>query len=256
MSQPGKVDRQPGYVLHTQAYRETSLLVDVLTRDHGRLVLVARGARRPKAELRGVLLPFHPLLLAWFGKGEVRTLHSADWQGGLPQLSGRPLLCGFYFNELLMRLTAREDPLPALYPLYGEALQGLAGAADLGSVVRRFEMGLVRALGYSPLLSQDAAGRPIERGRHYFCRPGEAPDADASPAAVHGVWLSGATLQALADDDYTLASTQREARSLTRLLLAELLDGTPLMTPRLLEAGAGALSLTTGWPKAADPSTE
>ncbi|RBJ67219.1 DNA repair protein RecO, partial [Pseudomonas sp. MWU12-2534b] len=96
MSQPGRVDKQSAYILHTQPYRETSLLLEVLTRDHGRFSLVARGARRPRSDLRGVLLPFQPLTLSWFGKGELRTLHGADWDGGVRPLTGLPLVCGFY----------------------------------------------------------------------------------------------------------------------------------------------------------------
>ncbi|PIV91154.1 MAG: DNA repair protein RecO, partial [Gallionellales bacterium CG17_big_fil_post_rev_8_21_14_2_50_54_146] len=90
------------FVLHSHPYRETSLLLDVFSRQHGRLAVVARGARRPHSALRGVLMSFQPVSLSWFGKGEVRTLHSAEWQGGQPYLQGTALMCGFYLNELLI----------------------------------------------------------------------------------------------------------------------------------------------------------
>ena len=98
------------FVLHSYPFRETSLILDVFSRSHGRLAMVARGARRPKSSLRGLLMNFQPLLLSWFGKGEVRTLHSAEWQGGQPYLQGTALMCGFYLNELLLNLLARDDP--------------------------------------------------------------------------------------------------------------------------------------------------
>ena len=94
--------QQPAFVLHSYPYRETSLLVEVFTRRHGRLVLVARGARRPRSAMRGSLLAFQPVLLAWSGRSEVRSLHSAEWRGGQPLLSGDALLCGFYLNELMI----------------------------------------------------------------------------------------------------------------------------------------------------------
>ncbi|MGL6072427.1 DNA repair protein RecO, partial [Craterilacuibacter sp.] len=135
--QPGKIDRQSGYILHAQAYRETSLLLDVLTCDYGRVAMVARGARRPRAELRGLLLPFQPLSLAWFGKNELRTLHRAEWQGGVRLLGGQALVCCFYLNELLVRLTTREDPSPATIAAYDHAVRSLAAGEAHGVVLRR-----------------------------------------------------------------------------------------------------------------------
>jgi len=104
MSERRPRDNQEAYVLHTYPYRETSLLLDVFTRAAGRVTLVARGARRPRSAMRGVLLSFQPVQLGWYGKGEVRTLTRAEWIGGQPLLQGEALLCGFYLNELLLRL--------------------------------------------------------------------------------------------------------------------------------------------------------
>ena len=160
-----KVDRQPAYVLHTQPYRETSLLVEVLSRDHGRFTLVARGARRPRSDLRGQLLPFQPLQLAWFGKGELRTLHTVDWRGGVPQFAGQRLVCGFYLNELLLRLSPRDDPSPELFQLYDRTVRGMARSDSLPDVLRRFELNLLTVLGYTPPCSEDAAGQPLAAGR-------------------------------------------------------------------------------------------
>ena len=108
-----RVIAQPGFVLHSYPYKETSLIVDVFARDYGRVPVVAKGAKRPHSKLRGVLQTFQPLQLAWTGKSEVRTLMSAEWVGGLGALEGDALLAGFYLNELLMRLVPREDPHPS-----------------------------------------------------------------------------------------------------------------------------------------------
>ena len=108
MSARQRIDQQPGFVLHSYPYRETSLIVEVFSRDHGRLGLVAKGARRPMSQLRGVLMAFQPLLIDWSGGGEMKTLVRAEWQGGQPLLGGQALLCAYYLNELLMRLLARN----------------------------------------------------------------------------------------------------------------------------------------------------
>src|SRR4051812_41282813 len=109
MKQPReRRDERPAFVLHTYPYRETSLIAEMLTADHGRVAMVARGAKRPRSELRGVLHSFQPLLLSWAGTGELKTLIRAEWQGGLPLVAGSALLCGFYLNELLLRLLPRE----------------------------------------------------------------------------------------------------------------------------------------------------
>src|SRR3977135_285512 len=124
---------RPGY-----SYRETSLLLEVFTRAFGRVSMVARGARSPRSPLRGVLLAFQPLALSWFGKGELRTLARAEWIGGQPLLHGEALMCGFYLNELLLRLLPREDPHDALFLRYWETLRELASHRGSGSAPRLF----------------------------------------------------------------------------------------------------------------------
>src|SRR3954447_15614048 len=109
MTNPARQESREAFVLHTYPYRETSLIVEAFTRSFGRVSLLARGARRPRSAMRGVLLAFQPLALSWFGKGELRTLARAEWVGGQPLLQGEALLCGFYLNELLLRLLPRED---------------------------------------------------------------------------------------------------------------------------------------------------
>ncbi|OWY40617.1 DNA repair protein RecO [Xenophilus sp. AP218F] len=236
MSQQGRVDRQAAFILHAQPYRETSLLVEALTRDHGRFSLVARGARRPRADLRGVLLPFQPLTLSWFGKGELRTLHTADWNGGVRPLSGLPLVCGFYLNELMMKLTARDDPEPRAFSVYDDAVRGLSRLGAQGAVLRRYELRLMQALGYAPSLLRDSQGEAIHPERGYWCRGASLPEPDEGQIVADGARLTGACLLAIEADDYALPATRQQARALTRLWLTHLLGREPLASRELLQA--------------------
>ncbi len=136
-----------GYVLHTTAWRETSLVAQVFTREHGCLALVAKGAKRPYSVLRPALSAFQPLHLSWSGSGEVKTMTRAE-SAGIHRLIGAPLMSAWYMNELLLRLLAREDAHPLLYDAYVEALAQLAGGQRAASALRRFEWILLRETGY------------------------------------------------------------------------------------------------------------
>jgi DNA repair protein RecO (recombination protein O) len=148
------------YVLHRYDWSESSLIVELFTRAQGRLVVVARGAKKPTSNFRPVLLPFQPLQ-ALLGKApadeqsELRLLRSAEWVGGTPLLGPAALLPGYYANELLMRLLARQDPHPQLFDAYANTLSALAetvGPSDDGVALRAFELVLLRALGWLPEL--------------------------------------------------------------------------------------------------------
>lgn len=156
-----RVEQQPGFLLHSYPWRETSFVVDVLSRDHGRIPLIAKGARRPRSVMRGLLLAFQPLELGWSGAGEMKTLIAVEWAGGLPLLSGSALMCGYYANELLVRLLPREDPHPGLFDAYAALLRALAHAQPQDLALRLFELALIRELGYAPTFEMDAAGEPV-----------------------------------------------------------------------------------------------
>src|SRR5438445_13110963 len=126
MAERTRQESREAFILHGYSYRETSLLLEVLTRAFGRVSMVARGARSPRSPLRGVLLAFQPLALSWFGKGELRTVARAEWVGGQPMLHGEALMCGVYLNELLLRLLPREDAPDALLSRYRETTRALA----------------------------------------------------------------------------------------------------------------------------------
>ncbi len=228
-----RADDEAGYVLHTYAYKETSLIVEALSRRFGRVALLAKGARRPRSAMRGVLLSFHPLRLSWSLSTELGNLIAAEWAGALAPLSGRGLMCGFYLNELMMRLLPRNDPHEALFDVYSAALSRLASDEAVASVLRSFEKRLLIELGYAPLLEQDAASRPIDPERQYVYEPERGP-VPVNGALSGALVVSGRTLLDVALDDYRRAETRDEARTLMRALIGERLNGQVLHTRAVL----------------------
>lgn len=234
-----RVDQQPAFVLHTYPWRETSLIVEIFARDHGRVALVAKGARRPMSALRGVLMAFQPLLIDWSGGGEVKTLVRAEWQGGLPLLTGRSLLCAYYLNELLVRLSAREDPHAALFADYSAALHGLARNRPLGPLLRRFELALLRELGYEVALRDDAAsGLPVDPAARYVYIIERGPvllaQVDADVQCDVPV-LGGQTLLDMAADTFDRPETALQSKQLLRMLINHYLGGQVLQSRRVLK---------------------
>ncbi len=226
-----RVDGQAAYVLHLHPYSETSLVVDVFTRDHGRVPLLARGARRPRSAMRGLLMSFQPLELGWFGGGEVKTLAKAEWLGGMPLLGGRCLLLGYYLNELLLKMLPREDAHVALFEAYAAALRALAAGSDDAPELRRFEKTLLKELGYGLTLDIDMeTGRPVDPAIDYSYLIERGPvrrtAADESP-------ISGKTLLDMVADDYSDPRTRLESRRLMRTLIAHHLGGKPLQSRRV-----------------------
>ncbi len=226
-----RVQDEPAFVLHAIPWRETSLVVELLTRDHGRVACVAKGAKRPASRLRGVLTGFQPLHVAFTGRHELRTLTAADWLGGMAAPQGDALLCGFYLNELLVRLLPRDDPHPALFDGYAQALVALGLGEAVEATLRRFEWLLLREIGYALDLARDAEDRPIERDRCYALLPGRG--FLATDAAEEG-GFAGGTLRDIADERYDSPRTLAEAKRLTRALLARHLDGHVLKTRQIL----------------------
>lgn len=229
-----KRDAQPAFVLHTYPFRETSLVVEAFTRNFGRVGLVARGARRAKSSLRGLMMAFQPLLLSWAGKSELRTLHKAEWQGGIPQLHGLGLMCGFYLNELLLKFLAREDPHEALYGVYQDAIIRLAHEPEPAAILRRFEKALLKELGYELLLHREAeSGRPIEADKHYTYVVERGP-VMIGPETDTQLAISGQTLIDLHNDDFASAMTLAQSKTLMRFLVNHYLGNQELLTRQLL----------------------
>jgi DNA repair protein RecO (recombination protein O) len=227
-----RVDGATAFLLHAHPFSETSLILEVVSRDHGRLAMVARGARRSRSALRGVLLSFQPLELAWFGSGEVKTLAKAEWLGGLPLLQRNCLLLGYYLNELLLKLLPREDPHPVLFDAYAEALAALTRGASETIELRRFEKSLLRELGYGLVLDRAAdSGAAIRPDGQYEYQM-ERGIVDASDVST-GLTVSGKTLLDLAADDYGDPRTLAESKLLMRQLMSYYLGNQMLQSRRV-----------------------
>jgi DNA repair protein RecO (recombination protein O) len=223
------------FVLHSYAFRETSLILEVFSRSHGRLAIVARGARRPKSSLRGLLMNFQPLQLSWFGKGEMRTLHSAEWQGGQPHLQGTALMCGFYLNELLLNLLARDDPHQPLFDYYRGTLYRLAHEVDHAATLRCFEKHLLQELGYALVLDREAGTDKAihaELCYRYVVERGALAENDNVQT---GVLVLGKTMLDMAEDNYTDPVTAQQSKQLMRMVLNHYLGGKILHTRELIK---------------------
>jgi len=201
---------EPGFVLHSIPYKETSLILDVFTRSHGRLALIAKGAKRPHSSLRPVLQRFQPLLISWSGKSELRTLTKSEWVGGSPALVGDALLCGFYLNELLVKFLAREDAYEVLYDQYAQTIYALSqiidSGADIEQTLRPFELALLRETGYAAALDH----------------------------CVETQTLTGFALEAMAKGDFSDIETLSQSKQLMRFLLGIHLQDQVLTTRQIL----------------------
>jgi DNA repair protein RecO (recombination protein O) len=228
-----RVSGQPGFVLHSYPYKETSLIVDIFSRDYGRVPVIAKGAKRPHSKLRGVLQSFQPLSVGWMGKSEVRTLTSAEWIGGLLPLEKSALLCGFYLNELLVKFLARDDPHPALFDHYVSTLNQLAHGESAPIVLRKFELFLLKEVGVVGNLTICTSTREkVIAEQIYVVDPerGARPvhPSDSTP------WVSGKTLLDMEREEYSDSITQMQSKILMRFLLAYHLGGAPLNTRQIL----------------------
>lgn len=233
--QDNRIQQQPGYVLHSYPYRETSLIVEVFTREYGRLSLLAKGAKRPHSSLRAVLHTFQPLLLGWTGKAELRTLTQAEWLGGLLPLGGDALLSGFYANELLLRFLPRDDAHRRLFDHYTLTLTRLAHGEPLQHTLRAFERVLLSETGFGLAFENtDAGRRPFEPQADYVFEPerGWRSPRAGDPAA----WpiVLGQTLIDLAREDFGNPRSALQSRNLMRFLLQYHLGGQPLNTRQIL----------------------
>lgn len=232
----GRRDGEPAFILHHYPYKETSLVLEAFSRHHGRVAIVARGARRPASALRGVLRAFQLVELSWFGKGELRTLHGAQPAGGFMLLHGQALMCGFYLNELILKLLPRDDPHERLFDAYEATLKDLAAGADEAAPLRRFELRLLREMGYGPQLEREVeTGSPITAGERYQYVVERGPvHLAASESGESRIELRGKTLLDMAAEDYSDTVTLQQSKALMRLLLNHYLGGRTLYSRQLL----------------------
>lgn len=226
------VSLEPAWILHRYPYRDTSLLLEVFSRSHGRIGLVARGARAAKSRWRGQLQGFTPLALSWTQRGELATLTGLEARGIAVSVTGRLLPSACYVNELLLRLITRHDPHPQLFAAYEKTLDELA--VDQEPALRRFENTLLRELGYGLLLDREAgSGVPVTADGVYEYRLESGPvRCDNQPR--QGLVLHGSSLLALAAGQFDDPRASREVKALMREALALYLGGRPLRSREVM----------------------
>lgn len=214
-----RISLDPCYLLHSRPYRETSLLLEVLSRSRGRVGLVARGARGSRSRWKNLLQPFRPLLLSWNQRGELGTLTGAEQVASPPPLAGEPLFCGLYANELLMGFLQRSDPHPGLFEHYSQLVTSLASGSPTQPLLRLFEKQLMTSAGFGLQLEQEyGSGRPVEIEAWYEYVPEQGPRRRESGESGAGALVSGDALLALQSGRIE-PRHQRELKALMRRLI-------------------------------------
>ncbi|HXZ46131.1 MAG TPA: DNA repair protein RecO [Pseudolabrys sp.] len=232
-----RIHQEPAFVLHHRDYSETSLLLEAFTSRHGRIGLIAKGARRASSRVRGVLKPFQRLSIGWSGKGDLAVLTGAEPVGPALALDGPALYCAFYMNEVLLRLLHRHDPHEALFEVYHATLQRLRPDNSHETVLRIFEKHLLKELGYGLVLDHDIADKqPIDALAVYEYILDRGPVRVAHPEhnrPAEGIRVHGASLLALAQEKLNDHETRRDAKALMRAALAQHLGDRPLHSRKL-----------------------
>lgn len=227
-AQLSRVALAPGYLLHRREYRDTSLILELFSREHGRLAAFARGARGPKGRF-GTLQAFQPLLLSWQGRGDAAQLTGAESAARPGVVPAAALMSAFYLNELLIKLTHQHDPHPEIYDGYEQALQDLRSGVETENALRRFELRLLGWLGYGMSLAEEVrSGEPVQAEQYYQVQlaVGVARCAADAPGAT-----PGRVLLCLANEDLLQgAADQKAARLLMRRALDQCLEGRELKT--------------------------
>jgi len=228
-----RIQLEPAYILHSRSFRETSLIVEAFTREHGRVAVVARGVKSPKSRWRNALQPFRPLLLSWNQKSDLGTLTAADQVASPPALQGQALYCGLYLNELLMRLLHRGDPHAEVFERYRHLLSELASEAPPQPLLRVFEKHLLEAIGYAMLLDREYEGGAEIQPDHWYDYQPQCGPVAVSAAGKNRV--SGASLLALHAENLQTEHLP-ELRMLMRSVIGYHLGDKPLASLSLFSA--------------------
>jgi DNA repair protein RecO (recombination protein O) len=229
-----RIELAPAYVLHRRPYRETSFLLEIFTLQHGRVALVAKGVRKARSSLQGLLQPFTPLLVSWSGKGELLTMTHAEANGTAAQLRGDCLFAGFYLNELIMNLLQKWDAHPALYARYENTLAALQSESLEETTLRSFEIGLLDELGYGLFPKDDKTLYQTFSADKFYRYTFEQGLVESALEAAASVYVfAGKNLLAIAKEEWEEVGVLRDAKRLMRLLLAPLLGARPLYSRKL-----------------------
>lgn len=236
MNSPVRVELEFAYVLHARSYRETSQLLEVFTPGHGRVGLLARGSRRPKSPFRGLLNPFQPLRLSWSGRGELGSLRQVELAGIASAPSGNLLMAGFYVNELILKLLQRNDAHPGLFTHYASLIGRMTDRDEVEKGLRRFELELLREIGYELNLSHEAVTHvPLTAGQCYEFHVEQGPVA-VEHEVCGDMCFTGRELLAIGQQNFADKETLLAAKRLLRTTLDFHLGGKNLQTRRI--AGA------------------
>jgi len=239
-----RVQQQPAFILHHRPFRDTSQILDVLTRDHGKVAVVARGSRSSKSRLAGILRPFMPLRVSWVAKSDLGTLTGAEAAGPPANLRGDALLSAYYVNELMLHFLHRHDPQPEIYELYTEVIPRLGSSDNLASILRAFELELLGLLGYAVSLDKQAGThQDVEPERNYEYRVEQGPvPVDRSEGSLV---FDGETLLAIGAGRFDDAGVLRAANRLLREVVDHHLGGKELRSRKvLLEVHRGRIAPT------------
>ncbi len=232
MSSQVRVQQEAAFVLHHRPFRDSSQILDVLSREHGKLALVARGSRGARSKLKGVLRPFLPLKMSWVQRSDMGTLTGAESAGEPLSLGGDALMAGYYVNELLIHFLHRHDPQPEIFDLYARALRELRGGIDIAAALRRFEIVFLELIGYALNLRFEAGSdQPVRPAQHYEYRVEQGP---VPVNRSDGLMVfRGEQLTSVATQSFDDADTLRAANRLLRQVLAFHLGGKELKTRKV-----------------------
>lgn len=234
MSAQRRVQQQAAFILHHRPFRDSSQILDLISREHGKLAVVARGSRGARSRLKGVLRPFMPLSMSWVIKSDLGTLTGAEVRGAPLRLTGEALLAGYYVNELVLHFLHRHDPQPEIFDAYADTIETLAtSGAAIAAILRQFEMALLRHSGYALNLGHEAGtSRDLGLAQNYDYRveQGAVPvSRDEGPLV-----FTGETLAAIAAQRFDDPAILRAANRLMREVIAYHLDGKELKSRKVL----------------------
>jgi DNA repair protein RecO (recombination protein O) len=235
-----RVSQEPGFVLHQYNYRETSQILEIFTRDHGRISVLAKGARRPKKKSgRHYVRPFQQYRFSWSGRGELPAMIGAEEVAPSVELSGNAIYCGFYINELLMRMVHKHDPHERLFGIYSESMQRLAVGRNLEASLRLFEKYLLLESGYALNLEHEGdTANPLQAHAIYRYLPDQGPvPVSASEDTSRYVTVRGRSLIAYNNDQLDNPEILKEVKQLMRNVIDHMLGFRPLASRRMFAAG-------------------
>lgn len=234
MNTRNRVQNEPAWLLHHRPFRDSSRILDVFSREHGRLSLVARGSRSAKSRLKGILRPFLPLQLSWVMRSDMGTLTGAEMNGAPISLAGDALLSGYYVNELVLNLLHRHDAQPEIYAVYTATIEQLNGTFGIAGCLRRFEMETLGLLGYGLNLQHDAdAGSELRRDQRYEYVVERGPVATGERTGA--MIFTGSELGAIARQEFADPATLKNANRLLRHVVAWHLQGKELKSRKVLQ---------------------